>query len=312
MYPSAFQDESRYGFEPDGIGYYFHIRDARIKAFAQTGSPVQYWEPFFIGSFCQWLYHSSKPSKMLMIGLEPPHWRYRDENNQWVYESHRADPYTFVMNNLDYVRAIANFLRKQQDEAAAHGKTLEITIRFASEMNDRRASDSSEVSRTRNAWGQQPNDYKTAFIAVRNIFQTEAPDIKFAFSPAIRADLDPKHAGSNSGFNIRNYYPGDQYVDVIGGTWYAGNYQNYTFQDGVDYLDNYLKSFYNPLKPYALDEIGVVRKVVENQRQGVLFNMVNAITAVANNPQNSGRPFDYVNFFLAGSLDDGIRLSPWP
>ena len=43
------------------------------------------------------------------------------------------------------------------------------------------------------------------------MFQEEAPEVCFAFSPAIRTDLNEAL--------IADYWPGDEYVYIVSGTW---------------------------------------------------------------------------------------------
>src|SRR5438094_534996 len=63
------------------------------------------------------------------------------------------------------------------------------------------------------AGGRRSDDFKPSFRDVRRVCRQEAPEVLFAFSPAIRADLDEA--------KITDFWPGDEAVDVIAGTWYV-------------------------------------------------------------------------------------------
>src|SRR5262249_4484861 len=131
--------------------------------------------------------------KTVVLGVEPPQ---------------QSDPFGFVAESESLVATLAQELGAFQAAAREAGKRLNIVIRYASEMND--VSLSSGVRA--NLYAGQPEEYKTSFRSVREIFRSQAPEIQFAFSPAIRRDLQEPVLSS--------YWPGDDFVDVISCTWY--------------------------------------------------------------------------------------------
>lgn len=89
----------------------------------------------------------------------------------------------------------------------ARNSKLPITIRFAHEMV------APDGVRAWYPWQGDPVNYKKAFQRIVNLFKTyEATNVRFMWNP-----MDY----TNSGLNDR-YYPGDEYVDIIGLTVISG------------------------------------------------------------------------------------------
>lgn len=70
--------------------------------------------------------------------------------------------------------------------------------------------------------------------------------ILFSFSPAIRADLAEEAIGA--------FWPGDEFVDVIGGTWYVGG----PAQRATSFANMraYVLHRVGAAKPFAFSEVG--------------------------------------------------------
>ena len=103
------------------------------------------------------------------------------------------------------------------------------------------------VAAEMNVWNPpaNPEEFKTFFITVAKIMKDRAPNVAMLFSPN---DI------SASGVTIKDYYPGDEYVDWIG----VSNYYQYYFGDGRDGDDFNLAvygnaDYANPIR--KLDEI---------------------------------------------------------
>ena len=130
-----------------------------------------------------------------------------------------------------YIRAFAR--------AAAKWKH-EFIIRFAHEMNGNWYP-----------WGGMPEEYKAAFRHIWKIFREEgATNVLFAWAP---------DAGQLA--NIEAYYPGDEYVDIIGFSGYnkAVRTKNgsYAWQSCEDIFQAAVNKFKGKGKPLAIFEFGI-------------------------------------------------------
>jgi hypothetical protein len=96
------------------------------------------------------------------------------------------------------------------------------------------------------AQGHDPAGFKSTFTQVRTIFSRGAPDALFSFSPALRADIVED--------SITHYWPGDQYVDIIGGTWYIAKPEQRTLS--IACMRSYFLQRLDVHKPFGLDEFG--------------------------------------------------------
>lgn len=180
--------QAKYGFEPDGANIYYGLAP-NLANFNETGKALNANHNAFFNAMLTSLAASDRDEKTVVLGLEPP-----DTNS-----------FTFVSANQPLIAQLATELAAFQAQALAdgNGKRLNIVIRYTSEMN---AGDTK-------GW-QDPAGYKTTFVQSRLAFAKAAPSVLFSFSPALRADIDESQ--------IAQYWPGDQYVDVVGGTWYIG------------------------------------------------------------------------------------------
>jgi len=174
------------------------------------------------------------------------------------------NPYEFLAENMDVVRRLAVELDGFRTAAASAGKRLNVIVRYASEMNDAGG----------HGYRGDPRAFKASFIEVRRVFAELAPRILFSFSPALRKDLVNQ--------KIADYWPGDEYVDVIGATWYVhGEHQR------LGGIANMREYFLRPVargKPFAIDEfggaLGEMEENVYRNNDLMLQAMLNEIEAL--------------------------------
>jgi hypothetical protein len=184
------QLQTKYGVDPDGTNFYYGINAVNVDNFAARGTALNPTHEAFYNTLLTSLQESPDDEKTLMLGVEPP-------------SDGTPQPYAYVTAHMDLVAQLAADLAKVQARAGAMGKRLNIVVRYASEMND-----------THQSQGGNPSAFKSTYVPVRHAFANAAPSILFSFSPALRADLAEAL--------IAQYWPGDEVVDVIGGTWYIG------------------------------------------------------------------------------------------
>jgi hypothetical protein len=256
------QLQQQYGIDPAGTNFYFGINDLNLQNFNATGTALNPTDQDFFDKLQASLAASADAEKTLQLGVEPPE---------------TSNPYAFVTANLDMVRQLAADLAGEQGKARANGKTLSIAVRYASEMNDGGQSQ-----------GNDPVGYKTTFAQVRQAFAENAPSIPLSFAPALRADLPEALIGQ--------YWPGDDLVDIIGGTWYVGSPAQRAASFGN--MRAYFLHRTGAGKPFALSEMGGCETNAAGQgtnNDAVLEQMVGELEAL----QSQGVSFTYVTIFLA-------------
>ena len=252
--------QTQYGIDADGTNFYYGLGQ-NLANFGRTGLALSANHNVFFDAVLSSLVASKDDEKTVVLGLEPPD----------------KDSYTFVSANQPLVTQLATELAAIQARALAGGKRLNIVIRYTSEMN---AGDTK-------GW-QDPAGYKTTFVQSRSAFAKAAPSILFSFSPALRADIDESQ--------IAQYWPGDQYVDVIGGTWYIG--RDAQRAASIATMRAYFLHRVGSGKPLALSELGGCNpgpsphKGVDNDKQ--LQGMFHELEAL----QLQNISFKYVTIFL--------------
>jgi hypothetical protein len=153
----------------------------------------------------------------------------------FVLSPNHATTYAYVADNMDLILRLALELDGFQRAARAAGKRLNVVVRYASEMNS-------------GTWpyAGDPTAFKSSFAEVREAFRARAPHVLFSFSPGLRADVDLAE--------IPRYWPGHEYVDVIGATWYVhGEHQR---ERGMATARKYFLDRVPAGKPFAIDEFG--------------------------------------------------------
>jgi len=253
------QLQSTYGFDPDGTNFYYGINQQNVTIFAQTGSALNSTHQEFLAALQTSLAASAGDEKTLVLGIEP---------------LEPVDPYGFVAAQMDLMRRLASELDAVQEQARVSGKRLNIVIRYASEMNDH-----GQIQ------GGAPDKYKATFIQARLAFAQAAPAVLFSFSPALRADLPEALIGQ--------YWPGDQYVDMIGGTWYIGSPGQRAAS--ISNMRSYFLHRLGTGKAFALSEIGG-HDAVEANNDAVLQDMFHQLESL----QLQNVSFKYGTLFLEG------------
>ncbi|GEM_PF-2442532 len=248
----------RYGLAPAGTNFYYGINQENCDLFATTGSPLNPTHVSFFDGIMASLRTGTADEVTVVLGVEPP-------STATTYN------YAFVSAHTNVVRALAAALAGMQAQAAAENKRLAISIRYASEMNDR----------------GEPEQFKASFAEVRQIFRDAAPGTLFSFSPAIRADVDIS--------KIPEYWPGNDLVDIIGGTWYIhGQVQQ---AKSTANLRDYVLHSAGADKPFALDEVGGANAAATNNDEMLQF-MLHQMAALS--AQHVA--FQYATIFLASDL----------
>jgi hypothetical protein len=297
MTPAEFESDPLYGFEPDGVNFYYGIDDFNVAALQQTGNALNFDQAAFFQNMQQFALGSAAPEKLVVLGLEPPHL----VNFQGKPESGAGDPFGFLLNHLDLVTKLADELNAVQQSVRSDSngaKQLGIVVRYASEMNDRPHSESPT---SQNCWGHQPAAFKQSFQTVRNIFSAHAPGLLFTFSPAIRADLDPAVNPHDAAlFELSNYWPGDNLVNSVSCTWYVDG-EN-TLDAAFNYFKSYFLQFQPRGKPLGVDEIGGVSN---GSNQAVLTAMIAKLGELAPHYMH----FNYLTFFLSGQYGIDANLT---
>jgi hypothetical protein len=250
---------TKYGLTPDGTNFYYGINQVNVDAFASTDSTTALTEQHraFFDGVLKSLGAGTADETTVVLGVEPP----SDRRNPYQYD--------FVIAHLDLVRQLASDLDDLQQQARDLGKRLNIAIRYASEMNDKRSD---------------PVKYKSTFIQVRAAFQESAPTVLFSFSPALRADLPESQ--------ITEYWPGSQYVDLIGGTWYIHGEEQRS--PSLANMRAYFLHRVAANKPFGLSEIGGGNATYQ-QNDDTLAFMFHELESL----QLQDVSFKYVTVFLA-------------
>lgn len=262
--------QAKYDIDPAGTNFYYGINKINVENFAARGTALNPTHQAFYDSLIASLQASSGDEKTLMLGLEPP-------------SDGTPEPYAYVVAHMDLVAQLAADLAAVQARASAVGKRLNIAVRYASEMND-----------TNQSQGGNPGAFKSTFAQVRHAFAEAAPSILLSFSPALRADLAEAL--------ITQYWPGDEFVDVIGGTWYIGA----SAQQAAS-LANMRAYFIHRLgagKPFAISELGGC-DAAGTDNDAVLQIMFHQIEAL----QLQNVSFKYVTVFLASKWGTDATLS---
>lgn len=260
--------QAKYGIDPDGTNFYFGINQINVDNFAARGTALNPTDAGFFDTLLESLQASPDDEKTLMLGVEPP--------------DDIPEPYAYVSAHMDLVAQLAVELAGVQSRASAAGKRLNIAVRYASEMND-----------THQSQGGNPSAFKSTFAQVRHTFAQSAPSVLLSFSPALRADLAEAL--------ITQYWPGDEFVDVIGGTWYIG-----ASAQGAASLANMRAYFIQRLgtgKSFALSEMGGC-DAAGADNDAVLQDMFHQIEAL----QLQNVSFKYVTVFLASKWGTDATL----
>lgn len=260
--------QERYGIDPAGTNFYYGINQANVDDSEGSASALNATHRAFMDSLLAALRKSADDEKMLMLGVEPL--------------SPNA-PYAFVAAHMDLIERLASDLNGYQQQALDFGKRLNIVVRYASEMND-----------GQQLQGSDPPGYRSTFVQVRNAFAQRAPKVLLAFSPALRADL-PEAL-------IAQYWPGDDYVDVISGTWYVRSPAQTIASEAN--MRAYFLHRIGAGKGFALDEVGGCNTAGADN-DAVLQQMLHYIAGL----QMQNISLKYATLFLAKEWGTDATLS---
>lgn len=275
--------KAEYGHDFDGTNFYYGINETNKKTFEHGGNALNGTHTAFFNDMRDALLGGEANEKIVVLGLEPP----------------QVDaPYLFVDANLNLVTQLAVELNTYQRSAAENGKVLRIVIRYASEMNDRKLSSAPNAG---NRYAGDPESYKRSFQTVREVFRNNAPNVEFAFSPAIRRDLmEP---------GLSAYWPGDSHVDVISCTWYIGSEND--FKRGAVFFQSYILHREMKGKPFGIDELGGCETVGPGKgknNDAFLQRMFEKIVDL----EDEGIRFSYVTIFLESKWGTDAKLKWLP
>jgi hypothetical protein len=250
-----------------GTNTYYGINDSNLAQWQNGGDPLSAYDRSIFQGVVDAVNNGSLPSAVVNVGLEP------------------GQGFDFANANLPLVSALATALGALQTAAS---NKVQFVIRYASEMNDHAHA---------SAYAGQPEAYKTSYAAVRATFDHVAPDIKFTFSPAIRADLSGSFMSPDSFLDA--YYPATSKVDGISCTWYIGNDNDAAAS--TNFFIKYMlhRSGFNL---YGIDEIGGV-----SENDGVSGQLSRMCSSVFGLPML----FDYVTVFLMSKwrpADDNLSF----
>jgi hypothetical protein len=258
-----------YGFEPGGVNCYYGVNNAAVAHWQMTGAALRPHHRSLLDDVSAALAAGDRPTKTLNLGL-------------WPYQP--PEPYGFIANHLSLLRTLATELHDYQRRAHEQSRTLDVVVRYASEMNDP-AKPSQPWGRAKSPDPEQQVAYRDTFAQVRALFRDQAPSVRFAFSPAIRADIrDERYA------MIPSYWPGDECVDVVSCTWYVGRETD--LAAAVERLKTYFREFAPRKKAFGIDELGGIFEDRDNDR--MLQRMFLALEGLA----ADGVRLDYASLFL--------------
>lgn len=210
-----------YHIEPAGTLTYYGIVEQNVDYFRLTGRALQPKRRSVIDDLLAAIYDGYATELSFQLVLEP---------------TQNPDRYDYVLQHLGLVRQLATELSAYCREADQLGKRLSVIVRFGSEMND--------IGGT--AGTTNPNEFIAAYREVRGIFSETLTHARFPFSPALRADLAIEP--------IAQYWPGAEFVDLVGATWYVHG----AHQEGAGFsrMREYFTAYHEHGLPLSLDEFG--------------------------------------------------------
>lgn len=274
------QFQQTYGFEPGGVNAYYGLNNSAVAQWQMTGKALRDQHRALFEDVLATLAASARLEKTVDFGL-------------WPFQP--PEPFGFVANHLSLVGALATELHDYQRRARALGKHLDVVVRFAAEMND--------PAKPGMPWGRsKPLDvaqqvaYRETFATVRTLFREKAPGVRFAFAPAIRADIRGDRFSM-----ITDYWPGDALVDVVSATWYVGRKTD--FDLAVESLRTYVTHWKPKGLPFALNEMGGIDEDRGNDE--MLQLMLDVIAGLA--PERVS--FDYATLFLGSKWGKDATLA---
>src|SRR5687767_11014382 len=83
--------EQEFGFEPDGVNFYYGIEETNVQRFAVSGKALNATHKAFFDGVLSFLIAGQQPEKTVVLGLQPP-------KNEAI-----TAPFDFVFANLNLV-----------------------------------------------------------------------------------------------------------------------------------------------------------------------------------------------------------------
>ena len=179
-------------------------------------------------------------------------------------------------------------------------------------------------------WSGDPQGFRFSFRELRRLMLDKAmahsddpglPPFRFDFSPAIRKDI----AGNTlrqimaptNPQPVNNYWPGDQFVDLVSCTWYVGN-DGSDLTTATNNLSRYLRSYLPRNKPFAMDALGGASQSVQQGPPGhkvtvrsghvaMIKKLLGQMEDMKSSNASENISFEHVTLFLAG---DWLTLEP--
>jgi C1A family cysteine protease len=272
--------QARYGTSIAGTNMYWGLQDANLDL--PAGQGLQTEASQFITDFVSAL----PPGGIGVIdfALEP--------NSTLV----GAEAFADVNARLAKIGDLGTDLATHQTAATNAGKTLRLVVRFASEMN----------LGSGNLWAGAPDDFRQAWVNVRQALANPQLTFLMNFAPFIYAGAT---ISGNDPAAVTQYWPGDDQVDIVGCTWYAGNGAD--IPGAKNLLDAYFNAFAGKNLSYAVSELGGSCNKATGLRnteavQSMFWHLRNF---------RSDQTLDHVTFFLeqpwsGAGVDLGIVQTP--
>jgi endoglucanase len=183
------------------------------------------WEDVDLATLIQADAYAQARNRALMITVEPWTWTRNERNTrEFLWNGIRQGYYDANMRGVCAVAA-----------------TLDspVSVRWGHEM---------EYDEGQFIWaGWPPEDFISAYRSMIDICRAEAPNLNFVWSPL---GLE----------NAAEYYPGDDYVDIVGMSIFGYEPWEIATQGGAKSFEDYLVERYNRLsvfgKPVLVAEVG--------------------------------------------------------
>lgn len=277
----------RWGFTPAGVNFYYGLNAAAAEHLRQHGTALRENHRRFLDLVRQALREEGREAFLVNLGV-------------WPFEP--GMPYEWVRDHPELVRQLAAELGRFQSELKAASKRLEVVVRYASEMNDP-MKPGQPWGRPHGAWDPaHAAPFRETFRLVRGIFREAASEVRFAFSPALRAD----HTGVRYDM-IADFWPGKEWVDVVSGTWYVGQAAHLEPAAGV--LERYVRQWQPEERPFGLDEVGGIHG--EEGNDAALQEMFGVLAGMK---ARLGLDLEYATLFLHGkwAKDATLRFLAQP
>lgn len=269
----------QYGIPFRGVNAYFGVNREAGRRLESTGAALSAVHRAVLDDALRRLLSGEEGEVGINLGL-------------WPFE--REDPYGAVRAHAAVITALARELHAYQERARGREKRLEITVRYASEMNDA-AKPGQPWGRNKPVDPEQQEAFRATFREVRTLFREAAPAVRFAFSPALRSD----NTGARYAM-IADYWPGDDVVDVVSATWYVGRREH--FAPAAELLRTYFTERKEKGRPFGLDEMGGIEGDHGNDA------MVERMLSTLLDLEPEGITLDYLSLFLAGKWAADARL----